>query len=41
MVCLSALEQLLHELTSEHFSLVLPQPGELLAGTRSTALETP
>ena len=41
MVCLSALEQLLQELTSEHFSLVLPQPRELLAGTRSAALETP
>jgi peptidoglycan/xylan/chitin deacetylase (PgdA/CDA1 family) len=41
MVCLSALEQLLHELTSEHFSFVLPQPRELLAGTHSAALETP
>jgi peptidoglycan-N-acetylglucosamine deacetylase len=31
-VCLSALEQLLQELTEEDFALVLPQPKELLAG---------
>jgi peptidoglycan/xylan/chitin deacetylase (PgdA/CDA1 family) len=39
-VCLKALEQLLHELTAEQFSLILPQPRELLAG-RPTLWETP
>jgi peptidoglycan-N-acetylglucosamine deacetylase len=40
-VCLNALEQLLRELTAEQFSLVLPQPRELVAGRRSGSLETP
>jgi peptidoglycan/xylan/chitin deacetylase (PgdA/CDA1 family) len=31
-VCLRALEQLLQELTAEQFKLILPPPGELLAG---------
>jgi peptidoglycan-N-acetylglucosamine deacetylase len=31
-VCLKALEQLLQELSAEHFRLILPQPRELLAG---------
>jgi peptidoglycan/xylan/chitin deacetylase (PgdA/CDA1 family) len=39
-VCLKALEQLLQELTAEQFSLVLPQPRELLAGRRSASWET-
>jgi peptidoglycan-N-acetylglucosamine deacetylase len=34
-VCLSALEQLLQELTAEHFTLILPLPGELRAGRHS------
>jgi peptidoglycan/xylan/chitin deacetylase (PgdA/CDA1 family) len=40
-VCLKALEQLLQDLTAEKFSLILPRPGELLAGRRSASLETP
>jgi peptidoglycan-N-acetylglucosamine deacetylase len=39
-VCLSALEQLLQELTAEEFSLILPKPTELVAGRRSASLET-
>jgi peptidoglycan-N-acetylglucosamine deacetylase len=31
-VCLNALEQLLGELTAEHFRLIIPKPTELLAG---------
>jgi peptidoglycan-N-acetylglucosamine deacetylase len=31
-VCLTALEQLLRELTAEDFTLILPQPRELLIG---------
>jgi peptidoglycan-N-acetylglucosamine deacetylase len=34
-VCLNALDQLLSELTSEHFRLIVPKPMELLAGHRS------
>jgi hypothetical protein len=40
-VCLKALEQLLQELTAEHFKLVLPDPRELLAGRRAASLENP
>lgn len=32
-VCLTALEQLLQELTAEHFKLIVPNPSELLATT--------
>jgi peptidoglycan-N-acetylglucosamine deacetylase len=34
-VCLNALEQLLQELTAEHFTLILPQPNELFPGRHS------
>ena len=40
-VCLKALEQLLDELTAEHFKLVLPEPRELLAGRRAASWENP
>jgi peptidoglycan-N-acetylglucosamine deacetylase len=39
-VCLNALDQLLKELTTERFQLVLPEPKELLAGRRLICWET-
>jgi peptidoglycan-N-acetylglucosamine deacetylase len=40
-VCLKALEQLLQELTSARYRLIVPQPGKLSAGRRSASWETP
>jgi len=39
-ICLQVLERLLHELTAEHFRLIVPLPAELLAGNQSLARET-
>ena len=37
-VCLAALEQLLQELTAEHFTLIVPQPREMLAGRQPASI---